>query len=95
MRKSDMVRRIIAMNPNLPETASRKSVDKVFDSIIEQLGRGGDIELRGFGRFFLSRHAQRTVRNPRTGETFVRKEFPAIRFRPGRSISALINPERA
>lgn len=93
MRKSELIQRIALLNPDLPDPVCRTLVEKLFDAIIDHLRNGGAVELRGFGRFFLSQHAQRTVRNPRTGETSLRGEFAAVRFRPGKSICARINPE--
>jgi integration host factor subunit beta len=65
--KSELIQRIIGLNPTLPESVCRTLVEKFFDAITDRLVNGGDIELRGFGRFFLSQYAERTVRNPRTG----------------------------
>ncbi|WP_010219927.1 HU family DNA-binding protein [Sphingomonas sp. PAMC 26621] len=91
MRKSDLIQRIALLNPDLLGPVCRAMVEKLFDAITERLVDGGDVELRGFGRFFLSHHAQRTARNPRTGENFLRREFAAVRFRAGKSICAQIN----
>ncbi|RXD01517.1 integration host factor subunit beta [Sphingomonas sp. UV9] len=93
MRKSDLIQRIALLNPDLPSPVCRTLVEKLFDAIVDHLRDGGAVELRGFGRFFLSQHAQRTVRNPRTGETFLRDEFAAVRFRAGKAICAQINAE--
>lgn len=67
MRKSELIRSIASLNPDLSEPVCRTLVEKLFNAIIDHLRDGGAVELRGFGRFFLSQHAQRTVRNPRTG----------------------------
>lgn len=67
MRKSELIQRIASLNPDLPELVCRTLVEKLFSAIIDHLRDGGAVELRGFGRFFLSQHGQRTVRNPRTG----------------------------
>jgi integration host factor subunit beta len=93
MRKSELVQRVALLNPDLPGPVCRTLVEKLFDAIIDRLGEGGDVELRGFGRFFLSHHAQRIVRNPRTGEKLVKGEFASVRFRAGKSICAQINAE--
>jgi integration host factor subunit beta len=95
MRKSELIQRVALLNPDLPDTVCRAAVEKLFNAIIEHLRDGGAVELRGFGRFFLSVHAQRTVQNPRTKETYLRREFPAVRFRPGKAICAQINTEAA
>ncbi|WP_244651783.1 HU family DNA-binding protein [Sphingomonas sp. CFBP 8764] len=67
MRKSELIQSIALLNPDLSEPVCRTLVGKLFNAIIDHLRDGGAVELRGFGRFFLSQHAQRTVRNPRTG----------------------------
>ena len=91
MRKSELIQRVASLNPDLPEPVCRALVEKLFNAITNHLGDGGAVELRGFGRFFLSQHAQRTVRNPRTGETLLKDKFATIRFRPGKLICAQIN----
>jgi len=91
MRKSELIQHVACLNPDLPEPVCRALVEKLFNAIIDHLRDGGAVELRGFGRFFLSQHAQRTVRNPRTGETLLKEEFAAVRFRPGKLICARIN----
>lgn len=93
MRKSDLIRCVIRLNPTLPEPICRALVERFFDAIANRLVDGGDIELRGFGRFFLAQHAERSVRNPRTGEAYLKKQFAVVRFRPGKSICARLNPD--
>jgi nucleoid DNA-binding protein len=88
MRRSELNQRIALLNPDLPGPACRTLVENLFDAIVDHLRDGGDVELRGFGRFFLSHYAQRTVRNPRTGDAFLRGEFAAVRFRAGKAICA-------
>ena len=70
MRKSELIQRIALLNPDLPGPVCRTLVEKLFDAIIDRLRDGGDVELRGFGLFFLSQHAQRTVRKPPDGRDF-------------------------
>ena len=91
MRKSDLIQRIAILNPDVPEVVCRALVEKLFDAITKHLEDGGAVELRGFGRFFLSQYAQRTVRNPWTGATFLKDKCPKIRFRASKLISAQIN----
>lgn len=93
MRKSDLIQRIALLNRDLPDPVCRTLVEKLFRAITDHLQNGGAVELRGFGRFFLSQHAQRTIRNPRTGEAFLKGEFATVRFRPGKAMCARINPE--
>jgi integration host factor subunit beta len=91
MLKSQLIRHIIVLNPELPEPVCRTLVITFFDAIIDRLADGGDIELRGFGRFFLLPYAERTVRNPQTGATSLKKAYAAVRFRTGKSLRAQLN----
>jgi integration host factor subunit beta len=68
-------------------------VNTFFNAITDRLVDGGDIELRGFGRFFLSPYAERTVRDPQTGATSLKKAYAAMRFRTGKSMRALLNAD--
>lgn len=94
MRKSELIQRIIRLNPTLPEQVCRASVEKFFGAITNRLVDGGSIELRGFGRFFLTQYAERTLRNPRTSETFVKEQSATIRFRAGKPMFARLNADR-
>lgn len=91
MRKIDLIQRIVILNPDVPEAICRALVEKLFDAVNKQLEDGGAVELRGFGRFFLSQYAQRTVRNPWTGETLLKDKCLKIRFRASKIISSQIN----
>ena len=91
MLKSELIQRVIALNPDLPEPVCRTLVEAVFSSLTKHLVDGGAIELRGFGRFFLTQHAARTVRNPRTGEILPKEPFAAVRFRASKSLCTRLN----
>nr|WP_274602560.1 HU family DNA-binding protein [Sphingomonas sp. CFBP 8765] len=52
MRKSELIRSIASLNPDLSEPVCRTLVEKLFNAIIDHLRDGGAVELRGFGRFF-------------------------------------------
>jgi integration host factor subunit beta len=91
MLKSQLIQRIMVLNPELPELVCRTLVITFFDAIIDRLADGGDIELRGFGRFFLSPYAERTVRNPQNGATSLKTAYGAVRFRTGKALRAQLN----
>ena len=52
---------------------SKKDVEKVLESfvntVVEEVKNDGKVQLVGFGTFEASERAERTGRNPRTGET--------------------------
>jgi integration host factor subunit beta len=93
MLKSELIRHIIVLNPQLPEPVCRTLVNTFFDAITDCLVAGGNVELRRFGRFFLSPYAERAVRNPQTGATSLKKAHAAVRFRTGKSLRARVNAD--
>ena len=69
-----------------------KLVKRIFDTIlIEALGTGGRIEIRGFGSFTTKCLSARTARNPKTGETVQVKERYTVRFKPGKGLLEKMN----
>ncbi len=91
MVKSELVERISQLNPEIQRSDCRKVVETFFDTMINQLATGGDIELRGFGRLFMSQTATRTIRNPRSGSVVSDQSVAAVRFRTGKPLLALLN----
>ena len=84
MLKSDLEDKLLAENPHLSRQQVRRILDRLFDTIIEHLARGGRVELRGLGSFTTRLREGRTARNPKTG-AFV--ELPlrrAVHFQPGK-----------
>jgi len=52
----------------LNKRESKEMVDAIFDLIAEQLVKGEDVKISGFGNFQIRTKAPRPGRNPRTGE---------------------------
>jgi len=67
MTKSDLIQRV-SKDTGMSLTQSGKVVNDVFDTITEALRSGEDVRVTGFGTFRVTQTAQRTGRNPRTGE---------------------------
>ena len=55
------------------------------------LARGDRVELRGFGAFSVKRRAQRTGRNPRTGEQVSVDEKSVPFFKTGKEMRERLN----
>ncbi|HLG51063.1 MAG TPA: HU family DNA-binding protein [Chloroflexota bacterium] len=67
MTKSDLIQRV-AKETGLSLAQSGKVVNGVFDAITNALKSGEEVRVTGFGTFKVTQTAQRTGRNPRTGE---------------------------
>ncbi len=69
MIKSEIIKKISEIFPDVPAKAIEESVNIVFDSITEIMSRGERVEIRGFGTFEGRRRRPRKARNPRARTT--------------------------
>ena len=68
MIRSELVQKLCTDFPDLTQREVEGVVSAIFDSITDQLAKGGRVELRGFGAFSTRQRDARVGRNPRTGE---------------------------
>lgn len=91
MIRSELVQKIAVDNPELSTKDVERLVNSFFDTITEQLAKGGRVELRGFGAFSTRKRDARVGRNPRTGESV---DVPSKRvpyFKPGKEMRERLN----
>ena len=69
MIKSELIQRISQKNPHLYHRDVERIINTVFDRIVDALGNGDRVELRGFGAFSVKERQSREGRNPRTGQS--------------------------
>ena len=53
---------------NLSKSESASVVDIFFNEMVEELAKGGRVEIRGLCSFFMKEYGAYTGRNPKTGE---------------------------
>lgn len=85
MNKTELVAEV-AEKAGLSKKDAEKAVAAVFESITESLKAGDKVALVGFGTFDVKERAERTAKNPRTGEAIV---VPAARvpgFKAGKGL---------
>ena len=90
MTKAELVEKVAA-TIQLPKHQTDTVVNLFLQCIIDALGAGDKVELRGFGSFRLRHRAPRTGRNPKTGETV---QIPAKRvpwFTVGQALRLLVD----
>lgn len=58
----------------LTKKQAQAAMDAFFQAITDELARGGQVQIAGFGSFRVSERSARTARNPRNGEAV---EIPA------------------
>ena len=68
MNKTEFVE-FIAEKYEIPKTEAKKAVDMVQTSIKEVLENGDEVNLTGFGKYFIVHKEAGEARNPSTGGT--------------------------
>ncbi len=90
MNKTDLVE-TIASDTNLSKADSTKALECIVSCIQQELKKGNEVRLVGFGTFKATSRAARTGRNPRTGTPI---NIPASKspvFRPGKEFKDILN----
>lgn len=91
MIRSELVQRLADANSGLKQSEVEQIVDIFFDEIVEQLAKGGRIELRGFGAFSTRARDARVGRNPRTGASVSVKAKRVPYFKSGKEMRERLN----
>ncbi len=91
MIKSELIEQLYKKQTHLPFQDVESVVNALFNAMIEALGTGQRIEVRGFGSFSLVLHPARMGRNPRTGETVSVPKKHSIRFKAGLELAQRVN----
>jgi DNA-binding protein HU-beta len=89
MKKAELID-AVATKSELTKQDSKKAVDALFESISNTLAKEEKIQLIGFGTFEVRERAERTGRNPQTGEemTIPASKVPA--FKPGKELKEAV-----
>jgi integration host factor subunit beta len=91
MIRSELVQNLCRDFPDLTQREIENLVSAVFDSITDQLAKGGRVELRGFGAFSTRQRDARIGRNPRTGDSVPVDAKRVPYFKPGKEMRERLN----
>ena len=91
MIRSELVQNLCEDHPDLTQKEIERVVAAFFDSVTEQLRKGGRVELRGFGAFSTRGRDARKGRNPRTGEPVDVSAKRVPYFKPGKEMRERLN----
>ena len=89
--RSELVQKLCDDHPDLTSKEIERVVSAFFDSIIDQLQKGGRVELRGFGAFSTRERDARKGRNPRTGDAVDVDAKRVPYFKPGKEMRERLN----
>jgi DNA-binding protein HU-beta len=85
MNKTELVD-AVATKSELTKQDSKKAVEALFETISNTLAQEEKIQLVGFGTFEIRERAERTGRNPQTGEEMTIPASKAPAFKPGKEL---------
>jgi DNA-binding protein HU-beta len=87
--KNEFVDRV-AEKSGLGKGEAAKAVDAVLDSLQEVLGRGGEVNFTGFGKFTVADRSARQGVNPQTGEKIQIAASRVPRFSAGSQLKSAV-----
>ena len=89
MNKSELIDAIVAKS-GASKAEAGKIVDAFIATVVETVAKGDEVRLIGFGTFGVSERAERTGRNPRSGESIKIPACKAPKFTAGAQFKAAV-----
>lgn len=83
----------IAEKAGLGKKDANAAVDAFMDIVKKEVANGGSVQLIGFGTFEAVERAQRTGKNPSTGEDMVVPAKRVPKFKPGKSFKQAVEAD--
>lgn len=90
MNKNELVS-AVAEAAKLSKGDAQSAVDSVFSVITEELKKGGDVRLIGFGNFTVSKREASVGRNPQTGAEVQIPARNVPKFSAGKGLKDAVN----
>ena len=92
MSRQQLIKKLTKKNTSLNKKDSEEILETFCLCIQRALIDKRNIELRGFGSFFVKKIKEKySARNPRTGEIIYVPEKNRVRFRASKKLKELIN----
>ena len=90
MNKSELIAKI-AEKSGLNQKDAGKALDGLTQAVSDALANGEDVTLVGFGTFSIKERAERTGRNPQTGEPIQIAASKTPTFKAGKALKDAVN----
>lgn len=90
MNKQDLIR-AVANKADISQKDTGKVINAMIEVITEQVARGEQVQIIGFGTFEKRTRPARQGRNPRTGEVMEIPEKTAPAFKPGKAFKQFVD----
>ena len=89
MNKSELIDAIAAKS-GVSKADAGKIVDAFVEAVVETVAKGEEVRLIGFGTFGVTERAERTGRNPRSGDKIKIPACKAPKFTAGAQFKAAV-----
>ncbi|MBD8847976.1 HU family DNA-binding protein [Priestia megaterium] len=89
MKKAELIE-AVASKSELPKQDAKKAIDALFETISTTLAKGEKVQLVGFGTFEVRERAERTGRNPQTGEEMTIPATKVPGFKVGKELKEAV-----
>lgn len=90
MKKSEIIE-ALANNTELNKTAVTRVYEGIFELFKEELSKGNDVSVAGFGTFKVSQRAARDGINPLTKQPLHVPAKKAVTFKVGKDLKEIVN----
>ena len=90
MNKTELIEAVVA-KAGLTKKDADAAVKATFEAITEAMAKGDKVALVGFGNFEVRDRAERTGKNPQTGEEVKIAACKAPAFKAGKALKDAVN----
>ena len=92
MTKAELIDALIgAAKIDLTKAQTAAVLDAINSVLADQLKAGGDVTLPGLGKFAIKQTAERTGRNPATGETMTKPADKQVQVTVAKALKDSVN----
>jgi DNA-binding protein HU-beta len=90
MNKSDLIEAVSA-HTDASKAQTAEALDAIIKAITKAVTGGETVQLIGFGTFSSGARAERTGRNPKTGEAITIPAAKSVKFTAGKAFKDAVN----
>jgi DNA-binding protein HU-beta len=94
MNKTELVKSL-ADATEQSQAAAARSLDALVKIVTDELAKGGEVVIPGFGSFKIGERAERSGRNPQTGAAMTIPASTTVKFVVGASLKSAVNTKSA
>lgn len=76
----------IAKKAQLSKSDAQSALDALVDTVSDELRKGREVAITGFGKFHVAKRGARQGRNPATGEAIKIKASKSAKFTAGKGL---------